>query len=30
MPSVQGRQAYLDSVSGANPDQRNAHHLRSL
>ncbi|MEU8515125.1 hypothetical protein AB0C76_26595 [Kitasatospora sp. NPDC048722] len=30
MPSVQGRQAYLDSVSGADPNQRNAHHLRSL
>lgn len=30
MPSVQGRQAYLDSVGGTHPDQKNAHHLRSL
>lgn len=30
MPSVQGRQAYLDSVSTLPAGQNNAHHLRSL
>jgi hypothetical protein len=30
LPSVQGRQAYLDSVATLPSGQRNAHHLRSL
>ncbi|MFB7618188.1 hypothetical protein [Kitasatospora sp. NPDC056181] len=30
MPSVQGRQAYLDSVSALPAGQNNAHHLRTL